>query len=156
MTMTMSPGDEEVVAQRLYEVLSKPPRLDRPADPASGPVASVGGPWTARLEFVAGSSEHAFLFEQEGSEIRGMHKGQFLFGDLRGRVDGNTIAFRSSHRYEGTSLNYEFIGKVEGDSMQGTVNDMNAMTDTKAEYGTARWTAQRRPYTEPRGVLSKQ
>lgn len=155
MTMTMSPGDEEVVAQRLYALFSNPPKIDRPPAPASQPTATVGGPWTARLEFVAGNAEHAFLFEQEGAEIRGMHKGQFLFGDLRGHVEGNTIAFRSSHRYEGASLNYEFIGSVNGDSMQGTVSDMNAMTDTRGEYGTARWTAQRRRYAEPRGAPSK-
>jgi hypothetical protein len=155
MTMTISGGDEETVAQRLYALFSKPPKLDRQPAPPAVPTAGVAGQWTARLEFVAGSSEHTFVFEQDGTEIRGLHKGQFLFGDLRGYVQGNQVVFRSSQKYEGTFLNYEFTGTVDETSMQGTVTDMNAMTDTKAEYGGARWTAQRHHYVEPRGALEK-
>jgi D-glucosaminate-6-phosphate ammonia-lyase len=155
MTRTISPGDEEIVAQRLYTLFSNPPKFDRQSAPAAIQAAAIGGQWTARLEFVAGSAEHTFVFEQDGNQIRGLHKGQFLFGDLRGYVDGNKVVFRSSQKYEGTFLNYEFTGIVDGTGMQGIVTDMNAMTDTRAEYGGARWTAHRHQYVEPRGALEK-
>jgi L-seryl-tRNA(Ser) seleniumtransferase len=155
MTMTISPGDQEIVAERLYALFSKPPGFSRPPAAPAGPSATVTGQWTARLEFIAGGSEHTFVFEQNGSEIRGLHKGQFLSGDLRGLIEGNRIRFRSSHKYEGTYLNYEFTGTVDGSRMEGLVTDMNAMTDTRAEYGQARWTAERHRYVEPHGALEK-
>jgi uncharacterized pyridoxal phosphate-dependent enzyme len=147
----MSPGDEKPVAERIFAILSNPPKLERPTVPG-GPPASVAGQWDAKLEFFTGtgSSPHTFVFEQEGNEIRGTHRGQFLSGDLRGIVQGNTIQFKSSHKYEGSYLNYAFTGMIEGSNMQGTVTDMS--TITTGEYGEARWTAQRHPYGEPRGA----
>lgn len=144
----LSAGEEKIVAERIYSLLSKPPRIDRrPA--AEGPTANVAGQWTAHLEFICGSSDHSFEFEQEGNNLRGTHRGQFLSGDLGGYVDGNRIVFRTSHKYEGFYLNYEFSGQVEGNTMRGTVDDMS--TITTGEYGEARWTARRHAYTEPRG-----
>lgn len=147
----MSPGDEKPVAERIYAILSNPPKIERPVVP-SGPPAGVAGQWDAKLEFFTGtgSSEHTFVFEQEDAEVRGTHRGQFLSGDLSGIVRGNTIQFKSSHKYEGSYLNYAFSGTIEGSSMQGTVTDMS--TITPGEYGEARWTAQRHPYAEPRGA----
>ena len=71
------------------------------------------------------------------------------------QMDGSKVVFRNSQKYDGTFLNYEFTGMVDGTGMQSTVTDMNAMTDTRVEYGGARWTAQRHQYVEPRGALEK-
>jgi seryl-tRNA(Sec) selenium transferase len=69
MPYMMSPGEEQIVAERLHAVLSKPPKLETPR--SSAPPAQIAGQWNARLEFVYGSAEHSFVFEQEGAEIRG-------------------------------------------------------------------------------------
>ncbi len=143
MPYMMTPGDEKVVAERLYAMLSRPPKIDSPPPP--GPPANVAGQWEARLQFVLGSADHAFVFEQQGSELVGSHRGDILGGDLRGAVEGDEIRFRSSHRYEGTRLSYEFIGKVNGDKMEGVVG--------LDEYGQARWTAQRHRYGQPGGLV---
>jgi L-seryl-tRNA(Ser) seleniumtransferase len=148
LPVMMSPGDEKAVAERLYAVLSKPPR-QAAAAPAGGPPAQVDGQWSAHLEFVAGSADHTFLFEQHGTDIRGTHKGFALSGDLHGFVEGDTIRFRTSQKYEGSFLNYQFTGHVSGDTIQGEVTEMS--TITAGEYGRARWTAQRHRYTEPIG-----
>ncbi len=67
-------------------------------------------------------------------------------GELRGYVEGNRVFFRSSHRYEGTRLRYEFEGEVSGDTMSGVVG--------LAEYGEARWQAKRHQYgSGRRGVV---
>jgi hypothetical protein len=113
-------------------------------------MAQVAGKWTANLEFVSGSGEHTFVFEQQGEEIRGTHHSRFLSGDLRGYVQGNVIRFRSSHKYEGSYINYEFTGTVDGTRMQGRVDDMS--TIDPGEFGEATWSAQRYSYTDPRGV----
>ena len=71
--------------------------------------------------------------------FHGTHRGEIISGDLRGAVTANEVRFRSSHKYEGTRLSYDFSGKVEGDTMGGRVN--------LDEYGEARWTARRHKYS---------
>jgi len=144
MPYMMTPGDEKIAAERIYALLSKPPKFEAPA-PASGAPASVAGQWEVHLEFVRGEADHTVVFEQRGSDLVGTHTGDILAGDLRGSVEGDQIRFRSSHRIEGTRLGYDFTGTVEGDRMQGTVG--------LEEYGQARWTAVRHHYGQPGGVV---
>jgi len=140
----MIPGDEKVVADRLFAVLSKPPRFENPAVP-QGETASVHGQWDLRLEFTRGSADHALALEQRGASLVGTHRGEFITGDLAGAVQAGQVRFRSSQKIEGTRLSYDFKGQVSGDTMSGTV-DMG-------EYGEARWTARRHAYHTPGGVI---
>jgi hypothetical protein len=143
MPYQMMPGDAEVAATRIHAVLSNPPKYEAP--PPAGSPAQINGQWDTRLEFVLGSAAHTLVFEQNGSEIVGTHTGDILSGDLRGMVEGNRVYFRSSHRYEGTRLGFEFAGEVQGDSMRGTVG--------LEEYGTATWQATRHRYGTPGGLV---
>lgn len=133
----MMPGEEKVVAERLYAVLSKPPKFET-SEPPSGQPVSVGGQWDARLEFGRGSANHTIVLEQDGANLLGTHHGEFYAGDLNGSVAANTVRFRSSHRVHGTRLFYDFTGTVEGDGMAGIVN--------LGEYGQTSWTAQKHKY----------
>src|SRR5438093_5492899 len=54
MPWMMNPGEEKIVAARLREVLSKPPKAAKAPKP-SGPAAAVAGRWNARLEFTLGA-----------------------------------------------------------------------------------------------------
>ena len=137
MPYMMIPGDEKIAAERLYAVLSKPPRIEAPAAP-SGEPASVAGEWEVQLQFQRGSARHTIFLEQKGPDLVGLHRGEMLSGDLHGSVGANEVHFRSSHRYEGKRLTYDFSGKVDGDTMEGRVN--------LDEYGEARWTATRHKY----------
>ena len=49
----------------------------------------------------------------------GARKGAFLTGDIRGFVDGHLIRFRSSHKYEGSYVNYDFSGAFENGRCAG-------------------------------------
>jgi L-seryl-tRNA(Ser) seleniumtransferase len=143
MPYMMSPGEEQIVAERLHAVLSKPPKLETPR--SSAPPAQIAGQWNARLEFVYGSAEHSFVFEQEGAEIVGTHRTETLASDLRGWVEGDRVWFRSSHPFEGTRIVYEFEGRITPDGMEGQVG--------LDEYGTAHWKAVRHRYGAPGGVV---
>ncbi len=140
----MIPGDEKVAADRIYSVLSKPPKFENPAVP-EGALANVGGQWELRIEFGRGSADHTLLIEQDGARLVGTHRGEWVRGDLSGTAAANQVRFRSSHKIEGTRLSYDFSGAVDGEKMSGTVN--------LGEYGEARWTAQRHKYQVPGGVV---
>ena len=141
----MIPGDEKVVAERLYAVLSNPPKFENPIVPQGEP-ASVAGQWQAEITFLRGSATHILLFEQHGQDLVGTHQGEFISGDLNGTVAANQVHFRSSQRIQGQRLSYQFTGTVDGDKMSGTVN--------LGEYGEAHWTAQRHHYRGLRAGLS--
>ncbi len=134
----MMPGDDKVVADRLYAVLSNPPKFESPAPPPQGEPVAVAGQWDVRLQFDRGSVDHTIIVEQQGARLVGTHRGEFYSGDLSGTVAANTVQFQSSHQAEGNRLSYGFSGTVEGDKISGVVN--------LGEYGQARWTAQRHQY----------
>jgi len=133
----MSSGDEKILGERLYAVLSKPPAFENPAPPMN-PSVSVAGQWEAHLEFGRGSANHTIVLEQDGAKLAGTHHGEFYAGDLTGSVSGSRVHFRSSMRVEGTRLSYEFTGVVDGDKIAGTVN--------LGEYGETTWNAERHKY----------
>jgi D-glucosaminate-6-phosphate ammonia-lyase len=134
----MTPGDEKVVADRLYALLSRPPRFENPAPLPEGQPVSVAGQWEVNLDFVYGSINHTLLLEQDGAKLVGAHHGEFASGDLSGSVAANTLRFQSALGTEGTRVSFQFTGTVEGGKMSGTV--------ALGEYGEARWSAQKHQY----------
>ena len=137
MPYMMMPEDHKVVAERIRTVLASPPRIAPPAKP-EGPLANVDGQWNLNIRYFCGAADHRLVFEQKDRELFGTHRGDILTGDLRGSVDGPEVRFTSRHRYEGSSLGYEFAGKLENDRMSGTVQ--------MGEYGVAEWSAERVRY----------
>jgi D-glucosaminate-6-phosphate ammonia-lyase len=136
MPYMMMPGDAAIVGRRIAELLAKPPADNFTHAP---PAVSVAGQWDAEMEFILGRAKHRLVFEQqEGGALSGSHFGETLAGDLRGAVEGREVWFRSGHRYEGTSLGYEFTGVLEGDTITGIVD--------LGEYGQAKFIAKRHEY----------
>ena len=133
----MMPGDVKVVADRLYNVLSKPPKFENPPEPRA-PSVHVEGQWTATLEYGRGTAVHNLVFEQSAEKLSGTHHAEFDSGDLTGIVSGNTVKFQSRYRIQGQGLSYAFTGTVDGDKMSGVVN--------MGEYGETTWTAERHKY----------
>jgi hypothetical protein len=134
----MIAGDEKVVADRVYAVLSKPPKMENPPAPPAGQPVAISGQWDVRLEFVHGSAAHTLVLEQEGGRLNGTHFGEFASGDLSGSVAANTVRFQSSLPTEGTRVSFQFSGTAEGGKMSGTV--------ALGEYGEAKWTAEKHQY----------
>ncbi|MEZ5351367.1 MAG: aminotransferase class V-fold PLP-dependent enzyme [Bryobacteraceae bacterium] len=143
MPYMMMPGDAEIAARRLYEVMTQHPK--KPMQSRAAPSVNVAGQWDVDVEFLTGKAQHGFVFEQKGADLVGSHTGEFLGGDLRGSVEGDEVYIRTSHRYEGTRLGYEFTGKVSGDTIAGTVD--------LGEYGQAKWSAHRHKYDEAGGIV---
>jgi D-glucosaminate-6-phosphate ammonia-lyase len=134
MPYMMMPGDDAIAAKRIHEVLSNPPRRVNPMPGPSGPPLS--GSWDVELHYIRGAAMHTLELEEKGGEVLGQHHGEFLAGDIRGSHTGSRVSLRSSHRYEGTSVTYQFDGTVKDKEIMGTVD--------LAEYGKAQFTARRR------------
>jgi len=129
----MAPGDEKIVAERLFAVLSQPPRAEE-EKPKAAPLVDLSGTWDVRIEYAASASNHRLDIRQRGNELDGTHQGDFVSRDLRGTIDGDAVRVRSSWEH-GDSLNYTFTGRVSGDVMTGDVN--------LGEYLDARFSAKR-------------
>lgn len=128
----MAPGDEKVVAERLFVVLSNPPKVEE--KPPAPPAGDLTGTWDVRIQYAASVSTHRLHVRQKGNDLDGVHQGDFESRDLRGTIDGDAVQVRS-HWEHGDSLNYAFTGKVAGDEMAGEVS--------LGEYLDARFTAKR-------------
>jgi len=128
----MAPGDEKVVAERLFAVLKEPPRVEE--KPKTAPSTDLSGTWDVRIEYAASVSTHRLHLRQRGNDLDGTHQGDFVSRDLRGAIDGDAVRVRSSWEH-GDSLNYTFTGRVSGDEMAGELS--------LGEYLGARFTAKR-------------
>ena len=134
----MSPGEEKIVADRIYAYLSNPPKQE-PAERKETASADLSGSWDVQIEYAAGSSNHTLHLRQQGNRIEGTHQGDFVSRDLTGRIEGDAVQMRSSYTEEhGDSLAFTFTGKVSGDEISGTL-DMG-------EYLMGKWAAKRHPF----------
>ena len=131
----MWPGEYKVVADRLYEVLSKAPG-PREKKQYAAPAGDVAGLWEARLEFSVGSARHTFYLDPNGNSVTGQYSGRVVQGPLKGHLDGNSIQFSGGGRIEGAGLRYTYKGTFDGGKMSGIVE--------LGEYGIARFTAARK------------
>lgn len=138
MPYMLSPGEERIVADRLFALLSDRPKQNM-AEAAASPVADLTGQWDVQIEYAAGSSSHTLYLKQQGSQIEGSHRGDFVSRDLSGTIKGADVLISSAYtERHGDSLMFNFTGKVAGDEMSGTL-DMG-------EYLMAKWTAKRHAY----------
>jgi L-seryl-tRNA(Ser) seleniumtransferase len=131
----MSPGDEKIVADRLYAILSSPPASQTTAPAA--PAADLSGMWDVSIDYTAGGSRHVFYIRQRGQNLDGSHRGDFVSRDLAGTIDGDNVRLRSAYgEQNGDALSFTFSGKLAGERMAGTL-DMG-------EYLSAKWAATRK------------
>ena len=128
-------GEERVIADRVFAVLSKPPRKERRTD---APSASLSGEWSVTLKFVASTASQTFNLDQSEHQLTGSHQGSFATRDIKGTLRGRDLVLRSSYTQQGARLNFTFRGTVSGDgkAIEGKV--------ALGEYGEAEWKATRR------------
>jgi D-glucosaminate-6-phosphate ammonia-lyase len=131
----MAPGEDQIVGDRIFQILSTP-RPPKTAAPPTVPAGDLSGRWEVHIEFAAGSGDHTFHVKQQGSQLVGTHQGDFVSRDFTGSIAGNEVLIASNvGEVHGAALSYRFEGKLSGDTMSGTL-DMG-------EYLGARWTAKR-------------
>jgi hypothetical protein len=128
----MRPGDDKVVADRLYAILAEK-RSPKPAPAA--PAGNLTGRWDVDVEFFSSKSQHTLHLTQDGSKLEGSHKGDYSVRDVFGTIEGNEVKLRSQLSMPGDSLPFIFDGTLAGDTISGPIY--------MGEYLTAKFTAKR-------------
>jgi hypothetical protein len=143
----MQPGNDKIVGDRLYEILS---RKNPKTKEMGTPVANLAGRWDVVVEFYSSKSQHTFFIEQDGNWIKGSHKGDFSMRDMYGILDGNQIKLSSNERLTADNVPFVFYGTASADAMDGQIY--------MGEYIAAKFTAKRheqrqnnRPIRVPEG-----
>ncbi len=134
MPYMMDPGEDRIIADALYEGLTKPGVYTNPVVPGGAPVA-VAGNWAVTVTYLHGTGEQKFLLTGGGADVTGQHLGELYSGQMKGVVHGDEVELTSRMMVPGNPFNWVFKGKVSGNSMGGTA--------TMGEYGAATWTAVR-------------
>ena len=139
-TGQMQPGDERVVADRIFEILSQ--KRAAKSTTMTAPLAVLTGRWEATIEFFSSKGIHLLNLEQDGNWIVGSHKGEFTVRDLMGTIDGDKITLRSVERGEADHVPFIFSATMKGDSFSGDIY--------MGEYRTAKFTAIKYKYKSKR------
>lgn len=137
-TGQMQDGDERIVADRLYDSLS------RKRSPTKEPAAAsddLTGEWEVSMDFLSSKTVHRFQLKQNSNWLTGNYHATFQRMTAEGYMDGNQFRLRCSWRKPGNQLVYIFIGTVEQGKISGDVH--------LGEYRTARFTATRSQRTLP-------
>ena len=132
---TMAPGDDKIVADRLFQVLSAK-HTPKPVPLIVAPTTDISGAWQVDIQFLASKSTQGFMLMQKGNALSGNHQSDFVTRDVSGTISGDTVTLSSSLAPRGDSISYRFTGKLTGDTMTGELN--------MGEYLGATWTAKRR------------
>jgi L-seryl-tRNA(Ser) seleniumtransferase len=134
----MSPGEDKIVGDRIFEILSASRPPWKPETPVT-PAGDLTGRWDVHIEFAAGSSDHTLHLAQQGNRITGTHQGDFVARDLSGEISGNDVRLSSSvGEVHGAALSYRFTGRLDKDRISGDL-DMD-------EYMEAKWSATRHSF----------
>ena len=132
MPYMMDPGEDRILADAIYAILSNPGHYPNPAVPGGTP-AAMAGTWAVRIQYPCGTGEQHFVLKQDGNTITGDHKGEIYSGMVQGSIHGDQLTLRSNMAVPGNGIHWTFEGTVRGNSASGSA-DMG-------EYGPATWTA---------------
>jgi L-seryl-tRNA(Ser) seleniumtransferase len=128
-------GEEELIADRVFAVLSDPPILKKPV---GIPSVDISGQWDLEMKFSASIVNQTLIFEQKDNELTGSHIADIGPRDLKGTIYGDNILVYSSYTLEGVRVNIAFTGTVTDAVLKGKAS--------LGEYGQAEWKAIRHPY----------
>jgi uncharacterized pyridoxal phosphate-dependent enzyme len=132
MPYMMGPGEDRIVADAVYEALTKPGHYENPVIPQGTPV-QIAGSWAVEIKYSRGTGEQRFTLQQEGGQLTGTQAGEIFKAELKGIVHADHIELTSVMAVSGNSIPWTFKGVASGNSMSGSVH--------MGEYGNATWSA---------------
>jgi hypothetical protein len=134
MPYMMDSGEDTIIANAIYEGLSKPGHYENPVIPTGAP-ATVEGTWAVTVQYPRGIGEQKFTIKQAENDLSGTQNGEIYNATLKGNIHADQIELRSNMEVGGNSIPWTFKGTVQGSNITGTVH--------MGEYGDATWKATR-------------
>ena len=149
-TGQMQPGEDMIVANRLYEVLTRKNEKPKGMEAA---IPKLSGRWDVDIDFYSSKGHHSFTIEQDGNFISGWHRGDFTTREMYGIVDGNKIKLASSERRTANNVPFTFHGTATNDKMEGGIymGEYIRATFTATRYTAPANPALNRPIVVPQG-----
>ena len=132
MPYMMQEHDAKIIADAIYEGLTKPGSYSDPVVP-QGTAADVSGTWLNTVTYALGQGEQQFVLSQSGNDVTGMLHGEIYLAPLTGSVHGTEVKLNGAMQVSGYTVSWHFSGTVSGGMMSGKVN--------LGEYGEAMWKA---------------
>jgi len=144
----MQPGNEAVVAERVYAILTAT-REPLPTTLAAASV-EISGHWDLTIDYATSSSQHRLFLQQAGNWVTGTHQSDYSQQPIVGTVEGDVVKLRSEVRQPGDFIPFLFAGQGDAETISGSV--------FLGEYQTAQFRASRtryqpleKPFTIPGG-----
>jgi uncharacterized pyridoxal phosphate-dependent enzyme len=134
MPYMMDAGEERIIADAIFEGLTKPGHYTDPVIPTGAP-AQVAGEWAVSIQYSRGAAEQHFTLQQNGNELTGIQQGEIYRTSFKGTVHGDQVELHSLMVVGGTDVPWTFQGTAQGNNLSGTV--------LLGEYGQASWKALR-------------
>jgi seryl-tRNA(Sec) selenium transferase len=134
MPYMMDLGEDRIIANAIYEALTKPGHYENPGIPTGTP-ASVQGTWAVTIQYPRGIGEQKFTLEQNGNDLTGTQNGEIYNAKFTGTIHSDQIELQSNMQVGGNTIPWTFKGNVEGSNIAGSVH--------MGEYGDATWKATR-------------
>jgi L-seryl-tRNA(Ser) seleniumtransferase len=128
----LADGDEIIIADSVYRLLSAPPAITLPT---GAPAQNIAGQWELEMKFYASTVSQSLKIEQNYNQLAGTHTGSIGQRNISGTIYGNEVLIRSSYGKDGARINIEFKGEINGNTMHGDA--------ILGEYGTATWSAKK-------------
>ena len=128
----LADGDEIIIADCVYKILSNPPAIKISA---GAPSQNLTGSWELEMKFYASVVKQSLKIEQKDNDLTGVHIGAIGHRNLNGTIYGNDVLIRSAYGKDGVRVNITLTGKVNDNTMQGDAH--------LGEYGDATWTARK-------------
>ena len=104
--------------------------------------SSIAGEWDASMNTPGGVRTYKVIFKVEGEKLTGTVKRPGGDVPLEGTIKGKDIQFTYTVQYNGNNLTIGIIGKLEGDTITGTVS----FGESGQQDG---WSAKKTPETKP-------
>jgi hypothetical protein len=140
----MQLGNEQVVAERIYQILTETPQ-PQPSELAAAKV-DISGHWDLTVEYFTSTSKHRLYLQQDGNWIQGIHQSEFSSQEIQGTVEDTQVKLRSQVRQPGDNILFLFSGQASAESISGSI--------FLGEYLKAKFTARRSSYQHLRKAFS--
>ncbi len=96
----------------------------------------LSGNWVLTTESPMGAQDTDMIVKQDGGQLTGTISSQMGTVDYKGTITGSDVAFGFMFEAQGMSLQIDYKGVVEGDTMKGIAKF--------GEFGEGNFTAKRK------------